>query len=322
MRFKRSGFRPYDRDGMISVSLNKPRRRLWRRSRLVLFAIGAALIAGIVVDRAWLRGNGIVAGELTAVAPIVSARLKRFVVHCLDHVVRGQRLAQFKNEATVEAAAQQLQRLQLGLTQARAQIENAASEAQAARKLVDAEAAQSQQQTAVLKAEDELVKKNYVAVLAWEQAKAAVARADAETRAAEIVYQTKKADQKKAELDAAALQERIESFNASPELTGQARRRDPGQGADLSDLQPEQDLRRRLFRSRRLAKVGTRTVLCDRHQRRRQVGHRYRDRVLSGTVGAAAIAGSILGARKACVPLLISGILALGYTLLMLSFWD
>jgi hypothetical protein len=39
-------------------------------------------------------------------------------------------------------------------------------------------------------------------------------------------------------------------------------------------------------------------------------------------LGAAAIAGSILGARKACVPLLISGILALGYTLLMLSFWD
>jgi multidrug resistance efflux pump len=220
MRFKRSGFRPYDQDGMISVHLNKPRRRLWRRSRLVLFAIGAALIAGIGFDRAWLRGNGIVAGELTAVAPIVNARLKRFAVHCLDRVVGGQRLAEFENEATVEAATQQLQRLQLGLTQARAQIEIAASEAQAARKLVDAEAALLQQQTAVLKAEDELVKKNYVAVLAWEQAKAAVARADAETRAAEFVYQTKKADQKKAELDAAALQERIASFNASPELTG------------------------------------------------------------------------------------------------------
>jgi multidrug resistance efflux pump len=205
---------------MISVHLNKPRRRLWRRSRLVLFAIGAALIAGVAFDRAWLRGDGIVAGELTAVAPIVNARLKRFLVHCLDRVVKGQRLAEFENEATVEAAAQELQRLQLGLIQARAQIEIAASEAQAARKLVDAEAALLQQQIAVLKAEDELVKKNYVAVLAWEQAKAAVARADAETHAAEFVYQTKKADQKKAELDAAALQERIASFNASPELTG------------------------------------------------------------------------------------------------------
>jgi multidrug resistance efflux pump len=220
MRFKRSGFRPYDRDGMISVNLNKPRRRLWRRSRIVLFAIGAALIASIAVDRAWLRGNGIVAGELTAVAPIVNARLKRLVVHCLDRVIKGQRLAEFENEATAESAAQQLQRLQLGLIQARAQIEIAASEAQAARKLVDAEAALLQQQIAVLKAEDELVKKNYVAVLAWEQAKSAVARADAETRAAEFVYQTKKADQKKAELDAAALKEQIASFNASPELTG------------------------------------------------------------------------------------------------------
>jgi multidrug resistance efflux pump len=220
MRFKRTGFRPYDPHGMISVHINKPRRRLWRRSRLALFAIAAAVAVGFVADRAWVRGNGIVAGELTAVAPIVNARLKRFLVQCLDHVTRGQRLAEFENEATVEAAAQQLQRLELGQTQAQAQIEIASSEAQAARKLVDAEAALLQQQQAVLKAEDELVKKNYVAVLAWEQAKAAVARADAETRAAEFVYQTKKADQKKAELDAAAFKERIQSFNSSPELTG------------------------------------------------------------------------------------------------------
>jgi hypothetical protein len=38
--------------------------------------------------------------------------------------------------------------------------------------------------------------------------------------------------------------------------------------------------------------------------------------------GFAAIVGSVLGARKACVPLLISGILASGYALLTLSFWD
>jgi hypothetical protein len=39
-------------------------------------------------------------------------------------------------------------------------------------------------------------------------------------------------------------------------------------------------------------------------------------------LGFAAIVGSVLGARKACVPLLISGVLSLGYTLLTLSFWD
>ena len=34
------------------------------------------------------------------------------------------------------------------------------------------------------------------------------------------------------------------------------------------------------------------------------------------------IVGSLLGSRKALLPLLISGILMLGYTFLTLSFWD
>jgi len=174
----------------------------------------------IVADRAWIRGNGIVSGELTAVAPIVQARLQRLFVNCLDRVVRGQSLAEFDNEATVENAAQQLQQLQLQLTQARAEIDIAEAQAQAASKLVDAQIALFEQLKGLLRAQDELIKKQYVAELVWEKTKADVARAEAEVRAAEFVYETKKADQKKAELAVAVLQQRIDSFKNSPELTG------------------------------------------------------------------------------------------------------
>lgn len=206
---------------MIPVSSRTTPRRLWRlRPRTMLLAIGLAIIAGFAADRTWTRGNGIVAGELTAVAPIVQARLKRLFVGCLDHVVRGQRLAEFENEATVETAAQQLQQLQLQLTQARAEISIAESEAAAARKLVDAQAALRDQLASVLKAENELAKKQFIAQLIWEQAKASLAQAEAETNAAEFIYQTKKADQNKAELAVAVLQEQIASFKNSPELNG------------------------------------------------------------------------------------------------------
>jgi len=199
-----------------------PSKRLWwcSRARATLFAIGAAIIAGLVADRAWIRGNGIVSGELTAVAPIVQARLQRLFVNCLDRVVRGQYLAEFDNEATVEGAAQQLHQLQLQLTQARAEIDIAEQQALAASKLVEAQVALYEQLKSVLKAHDELIKKQYVAALVWEKTKADVARAEAETRAAEFVYETKKADQKKAELATAVLQLRIDSFKNSPELTG------------------------------------------------------------------------------------------------------
>src|SRR5262249_15748717 len=50
--------------------------------------------------------------------------------------------------------------------------------------------------------------------------KAAVDRADAEKRAAEFVYEAKKADQKRAEVNAGILEKRIESYKNSPELTG------------------------------------------------------------------------------------------------------
>ena len=179
------------------------------------------VVAAFALDRTWIRGNGIVAGELTAVSPIVQPRLQRLYVKCLEHVARGQILAEFDNEATVQFAAQQLQQLKLQLTQARgAGIKITEQLAQAARKLVEAQEALWKQQIAVFEAETELRKNHYVAELVWQQSKAAVDRADAETRAAEFVYEIKKADQKKAELDAEVLQKRIDAFMASPELTG------------------------------------------------------------------------------------------------------
>jgi len=186
----------------------------------MLFGFGVVIFAAFVADQTWIRGNGIVAGELTAVSPIVQARLKRLFVKCLDHVKSGQILAEFDNEATVQFAAQQLQQLQLQLMQARAEIEITEQEAQAAHKLLEAQDALWKQQIAILDAESELNKHHDVAQLVWQQAQAAVDRAAAEARAAEFVYETKKAGQKEAELNVEILQKRIDSFVNSPELTG------------------------------------------------------------------------------------------------------
>src|SRR5713101_5706971 len=102
---------------MIPVSSRTtPQRLWWLRPRTMLLGVGLAFVAGFMLDRAWSRGNGIVAGELSAIAPIVQARLKQVFVRCLDHVVRGQHLAEFENEAIVQTAAQQLQQLELQLT--------------------------------------------------------------------------------------------------------------------------------------------------------------------------------------------------------------
>jgi multidrug resistance efflux pump len=222
MRFQRSGLRPYDRNCAVlpPVKIRPARRLWWIKPRTILVAIIAAIALAFVLDRTWVRGNGIVAGELVAVSPIVQARLQKLFVRCLDHVKRGQTLAEFDNEATVEFAAQQLQQLQLQLMQAREGIQIATQQAEAAKKLVEAQDALWKQQIAILDAETELLKHHYVAELVWEQAKSAVDRAEAETRAAEFVYETKKADLKKVQLDADILDKRIQSFVASPELTG------------------------------------------------------------------------------------------------------
>lgn len=198
------------------------RRRKRRLSRRNLFFAAAALVVagGALGDRMWIRGNGIVAGEFTAVSPIVQARLQNVFVTCLDRVTRGRRLAEFDNEATVQAAAQQLKNLELQLLQARAQVDIAATEAQAARKLYEAQLLLTDELRDVLRAMDDLLKKQVVATLVWGKAKADAARSEADASAAQFVYETKRADQKKAEIDAEVLQERIDSFKNSPELTG------------------------------------------------------------------------------------------------------
>jgi HlyD family secretion protein len=181
-----------------------------------LLAVGGYLW----LDWTWVRGNGIVSGELTAQSPIVQARLERLYVNCLDHVTRGQRLAEFRNDAMVQLADQQILQLEFQLEQARAEIDIADREAQAAAKLTEAQKALLQQQVAVLQAEDKLREEKVVAELVWQQAKAAVDRADAEWRAAEFVYETKRADQKMAQVNVIELQKRIESYKNSAELTG------------------------------------------------------------------------------------------------------
>ena len=223
MRFQQSKLRPYAPSSALLPPIKMgatPRRLWWIRPRSILLFVALAILAVFVVDRLWIRGNGIVAGELTAESPIIQATLKRLYVKCLDHVTRGQRLAEFTNDSLAQAADQQIQQLELQLSQARAEIDIADREADTAYKLVDAQDALLKQQAAVLKAEDELHQQKFVAELVWAQAQAAVDRADAEKRAAEFVYETKKADKKMAEASVGILEKRIESYKNSPELTG------------------------------------------------------------------------------------------------------
>lgn len=205
---------------MIPVSSRTPKRLWLLRPRTMLLAVGLLLLTVFLIDRVWTRGNGMVAGELTPVAPIVQARLKQVFVRCLDHVSRGQRLAEFENEATVQTAAQLLQQLELQLTQVRGEIDIAESQGQAARKLIDAQAALRDQLKNVLSAMDKLIEHGYVAELQRQQIKANLAQAEAQTSAAEFVYQTKKADKKKAELMVGDLSTQIAAFKNSPELNG------------------------------------------------------------------------------------------------------
>ena len=79
------------------------RRLWWIRPRTVLIATLLALGGYLWMDWTWVRGNGIVSGELTAQSPIVQARLEHLYVNGLDHVTRGQRLAEFRNDAMVQA---------------------------------------------------------------------------------------------------------------------------------------------------------------------------------------------------------------------------
>ena len=104
------------------------------------------------MDWTWVRGNGIVSGELTAQSPIVQARLERLYVKLprpCDAWSAAGRISERRHG--VQLADQQVQQLEFQLEQARAEIDIADREAQAAAKLTDARRkALLQQQIAVL----------------------------------------------------------------------------------------------------------------------------------------------------------------------------
>jgi multidrug resistance efflux pump len=181
------------------------------------------VLAGVTfayLDRAWISGNGVVAGQLVPVNPISQVRIKKLLVKCLDYVSRGQVLAQLENEVTAEAADQQLQQLELELATARSTASVADKEAEAAEKYYEAQLAVRDQLQEVLKAQSEMVQKNYTATLVWQQARADVAKAQSEAQAAQFVVQSKQAEGKRAVLEADLTEKRIAAFRASPELMG------------------------------------------------------------------------------------------------------
>jgi multidrug resistance efflux pump len=219
MQFRESGITLKTPTSNKALSGERGRRFLSRRY-IVCGIAGAAILAGSIINRVWIRADGIISGELTAVSPIVQARLETVFVKCLDRVVRGQRLAEFDNELTVEAATQQLKQLELQLTQARAIVQIAGFQADAAYKAYEAQVALHDALVKVLNAYDELVQSKTVATLVWEKAKADVARSAAEVQAALFVYDSKLADQKKAALEAEVIDGKISTFKNAPELTG------------------------------------------------------------------------------------------------------
>jgi hypothetical protein len=122
-----------------------------------------------------------------------------------------------------------------------------------------------QQLVAVFQAQDELMTKQFVATLVWQNAKAAVTRGEADKAAAELVYATKESERAKALTDADVLRQRIATFKDSPELNGHFFLTAPQDGivtectaheseviaahADLPAVQPGRCVRHRVFRS-------------------------------------------------------------------------
>ncbi len=220
MRFRRSATQSHSVTLAANGNVGHKRKPGGFRRRFYLIVLPLLVVVGVQADEAWISADGIVAGALTAVSPIVQARLQNVFVKCLDRVVRGQPVAEFRNEVTAEAAAQQLLGLQLLHQNALSQIDIARAAAESAQKLVEAQDAVVQQLSAVLQAQNDLVKYKFVANLVWQNAKAAVARSEAERAAAIFVYQQKKEEVAKAVADAELLHARIESLQNAAELIG------------------------------------------------------------------------------------------------------
>lgn len=223
MRFRQSiklAARPL---GTTEVAQRLRRRRLPRlvtRRGLVLTTLLLIGAGFILADRAMLAADGIIAGDLTAVSPILTTRVTRLHAQCLDRVEAGAILAELENEVTIQTSAQTLSQIQLQASQTRARIEILTHEANAARKLYEAQLALRDQLKLTYEAQAQLMKKDFIAALQFERAKSELIRADAEAQAANLNYQGKLADQKKTELDTDLLWARIREFETSPEMMG------------------------------------------------------------------------------------------------------
>lgn len=195
-------------------------RRLPVRRILIFTCLAVGAGALFLADRIRLDAEGVVAGELTAISPLAPVRITRVHARCLDRVEAGQPLLDLENEVTMQSSAQELSRLQTDHARAISQIEISAQEILAAKKLHDAQVAVRDRAVAAFKAYDQLVRKDYVAQLAWEKAKSDLLRGEAEVQAANFAYESRKAEQKKADTDAQLLAKRIKEYRESPELSG------------------------------------------------------------------------------------------------------
>ena len=178
----------------------------------------------------WIRAEGLVVGESTAVSAIAQARIVRVHAKCLDVVAEGAPLAEVENEVTWQSTNQELSRLRLLLAQARAQIEIFGKEAQSAHQLYEAQVALRDRQAITLKAQEELARSGFVAPLFLERARADLLRSEAETQAARLTHESKLADQARARSDAVLYAARIVEFQGSPEMMGRYTLRAPKAG--------------------------------------------------------------------------------------------
>jgi multidrug resistance efflux pump len=206
------------------------RRRKWVRRSAIVGLVIVTVAALAVLDRAWIRAEGLVVGESTAVSAIARTRIVRVHAKCLDFVAEGAPLAEVENEVTWQSTNQELSRLRLLLAQAKAQIEISGKEAQSAYQLYEAQIALRDRLALTLTAQQELARSGFVAQLYLEKARADLLRSEAETQAARLTHESKIADQSRARGDAELYAARIVEFRGSPEMMGRYTLRAPKAG--------------------------------------------------------------------------------------------
>jgi multidrug resistance efflux pump len=219
-------------DPLVAGRVKVVARRRWKwLRRAVVVVLVIVVVAGLAaLDRMWIRAEGLVVGESTAVSAIAQVRIVRVLAKCLDVVTEGAPLAEVENEVTWQSTNQELSRLRLLLAQAKAQIEIFGKEAQSAQQLYEAQVALRDRQAITLKAQEELARSGFVAPLFLERARADLLRSEAETRAARLTHESKLADQARAKGDATLYAARIVEFQGSPEMMGRYTLRAPKAG--------------------------------------------------------------------------------------------